>query len=169
MDHFCPWVVNTVGFYNRKFFILFLLYTCATICVFIGSSVYDLSTSKENTNIMGIFDLYIALLIDSCLLFFLFGFLVFHAYLVVRNRTTIEMDTNKYDVGTRANFEQVFGQNAYIWFLPVYGNGPNGDGLNWPLAGEESGESNPLNGLQQQNHVGSHMVELELGALSEVC
>ncbi len=87
---------------------------------------------------------------------------MFHAYLVVRNRTTIEMDTNKYDVGTRANFEQVFGQNPWIWFLPIYGNGPNGDGLNWPLAGGESGESSPLNGLQQQNHV-------ELGALSEVC
>ena len=23
MDHFCPWVINTVGFYNRKFFVLF--------------------------------------------------------------------------------------------------------------------------------------------------
>ena len=29
MDHFCPWVVNTVGFYNRKFFVLF--HACATI------------------------------------------------------------------------------------------------------------------------------------------
>ena len=27
MDHFCPWVINTVGFYNRKFFVLFLMYT----------------------------------------------------------------------------------------------------------------------------------------------
>lgn len=30
MDHFCPWVDNTVGYYNRKFFILFLVYSCLT-------------------------------------------------------------------------------------------------------------------------------------------
>ena len=32
MDHFCPWVLNTVGFYNRKFFLLFIIYTDASLC-----------------------------------------------------------------------------------------------------------------------------------------
>lgn len=27
MDHYCLWVVNTVGLLNYKFFILFLVYT----------------------------------------------------------------------------------------------------------------------------------------------
>jgi palmitoyltransferase len=168
MDHFCPWVVNTVGFYNRKFFVLFLLYTCVTIAVFIGSAVFDLATSKESVTVDGIFNLYMALLLDAGILLCLGGFLGFHMYLVINNKTTIEMDTEKFNVGARANIEQVFGSDPWIWFLPIYGHGPNGDGLNWPMACAYSSESDPLNAPQDDHIVGIHDVELELGALPEV-
>ena len=28
-DHFCPWVWSSIGFFNRKYFVLFCMYTCA--------------------------------------------------------------------------------------------------------------------------------------------
>ena len=31
MDHFCPWICNTVGFYNRKFFVQFLVYSAIAL------------------------------------------------------------------------------------------------------------------------------------------
>ena len=36
-DHFCPWMVNGVGFYNRKFFILFLFWAVVTCWWFVGA------------------------------------------------------------------------------------------------------------------------------------
>ena len=53
--------------------------------------------------------------------------------MVILNRTTLDAEQTRYDVGPRANWEQVFGQRPHLWPLPLYGAGPGGNGVSWPL------------------------------------
>jgi len=86
--------------------------------------------------------LYTAVLIDACLSLIMLSFATFHLYLVITNTTSVELakarrdpeahaDKGIYDHGCMPNFVQVFGRNPCYWWLPVWGDGPDGDGVNW--------------------------------------
>ena len=48
------------------------------------------------------------------------------------NETTIEGHSPEFQVGLRRNWMQVMGKDPLLWFLPVWGGGPDGDGIHWP-------------------------------------
>lgn len=145
MDHYCPWLGNTVGFHNQKFFFLFLFYTNAA-CAQLGISFIQLLvqyTLPALTTFCLIGAEGLTVLITSLLV----PFFSFHFYLIARNTTTIEfcermrsnaedaevdpMLPSRYDLGIFGNFSAVLGSNPLLWLLPV--GGPAGDGITFPI------------------------------------
>lgn len=76
-----------------------------------------------------------AMMVDVSLGVALIFFAYFHLSMAARNETTIEscgLADPRYNLGSEANLKQVFGRNKWLWLLPVYGEGPVGDGIHWP-------------------------------------
>lgn len=73
---------------------------------------------------------------DVLLCVTLTGFWAYHMWLIVVNSTTVEQQarfpTVKYNVGWYRNMKQVFGRKVWFWPWPVWGQGPDGNGLEWP-------------------------------------
>jgi len=144
MDHYCPWLGNTVGFHNQKFFFLFLFYTNAA-CAQLGISFIQLLvqyTLPALTTFCLIGAEGLTVLVGSLLV----PFFLFHFWLIARNTTTIEFCERlrsskdekdecdghlRYDLGIFRNFGAVLGSNPLTWFIPV--GGPAGDGINFTL------------------------------------
>ena len=110
-----------MGFYNYKFFCLFLIY-CAAGCAYTAlTCVVALFSFRRDHAVVFVFVLTLSVLFALTL------FILWHAYLVATNQTTIEFYSNRMDsaearrrgehwvnpfsVGLRGNFEQVFGMS----------------------------------------------------------
>uniref|UniRef100_A0A7S1RAW0 Palmitoyltransferase n=1 Tax=Alexandrium catenella TaxID=2925 RepID=A0A7S1RAW0_ALECA len=150
MDHHCPWINNCVGFYNRKFFIQLLSYVYLSLWIVVMFTVPDLwnrfwvltsAPHLMNRTWYVIFSALvgIAFCMSVLLICTLTNFIRFHIRLVMENYTTIENlereegAKSKFDIGRRRNWEQVFGSNAWLWWLPMHtqASRPIGDGVRW--------------------------------------
>jgi palmitoyltransferase len=149
MDHFCPWLNNCIGFYNHKFFVLFVAYMAmiTVFMVFVMTPVFVniVSNMEQITLDLKDQEFHVSLTyLMLCLLSVgLSAFFIFHAYLVLFNYTTIEFlekrgcqpppdHVNRYHLGAWGNVCSVFGSNPLTWWLPVRWT-VEGDGLSFRL------------------------------------
>ena len=106
MDHHCPWINNCVGFYNRKFFMLLLVYVLiSTYVVAAGMTlpVWDLVNSLYERPVVTDYQPFVIIFgyaLDVLLACVITSFLRFHLRLVSTNTTTIEtMDKGAQKIG----------------------------------------------------------------------
>ena len=153
MDHHCPWINNCVGFWNRKFFLLLLVYVLLITYITAGTLAYDFyealkwgfnyknfAATKIDKELFHNIMVILSFIMDVTVAGLMTVFLKFHIMLATENKTTIEnLDKlgkpfkSIYDVGASVNWQQIFGTNPWLYPFPVFcGSGkPVGDGIYW--------------------------------------
>ena len=144
MDHHCPWIGNCIGFNNHKFFIQMILYGFLNSLYFLV--IYRdvikfliVSNKLMTISLIFFFGAYIFMIV---IILSSFMFLCFNLMIIAKNYTTYEYITkvvrtrnskqssdleidqsevqiSRYDTGVIYNFSQVFGDNLFLWFIPL--------------------------------------------------
>jgi len=135
MDHHCPWINNCVGYYNYKFFYLFITYALLILFWVSATSFLNFLRSVASDDVLdfGSPSFMIVFCWLYCTLFgvALGGFVTFHTYLLVQNFTTIELVEKKgspargksyvhpWDRNPRLNIEESLGSSPFLWMIPT--------------------------------------------------
>jgi hypothetical protein len=95
--------------------------------------IHKLSFGPEESDT----DLQMAFMLTVSLALSMLGFGGFHVKMVLCNETSIEQAgcraNSVYNVGWQQNAASVFGAGpSWRWFVPLYFDGPVGDGIIWP-------------------------------------
>lgn len=137
MDHHCPFTGNScIGLWNRKFFVLFLYYATLS-CVLVAfltprailRRLIELEEQPSTPSIVGVILLMMGYVLCALHAVALAPFSLFHTYLILKNRTTIENQElmlplhsdvlRRLDRGWLNNWKGVFGPRPLLWFVPV--------------------------------------------------